>query len=600
MTQTRLRSVTMALVVVTTLAAPPVPPGVSWTQQVPGTAPSPAPAFPPVDRPRLEDIPGRGIGRNFQLIGHNPLIDPDFGIPRGGNGNSIGIAGNCAYISSRRNNQPLSILDISNPANPTVVGQIDAPANPPSPPAGFPGFLFVTDLTAIESLGLLIVQVFDLITPRASPDTNFFQLYDIGDCFRPQLLSVIKLPAVPHEHFLWQSATMNRVLLYVSHLGSAHTNAALNPANPFFDTPGFPRPPFDAQLRVFDLTNFRSLPPVVNCGGELIGIAPCSIEVARFSLTRFGVPLVEPANDNLPDMLPDDPVFPFNAGQSQDNQLHSMATSADGARVYMAGSNAGFYILDSTPLATGQPCDREPDLGGGQVNPNACLKKLHPDPRVRLDFQPAFGQTIVHTALGVPGRPYVWLTEEPANPAHRLGCPGGWVRIAYVGDRETYAAQRIPFRGDLFPQIVGSFSIPENILERCDEFTARHPAAEWNPHKALVFRNIAFQDWHSGGIRAIDFSNPFTPREVGFFFPKPVAESVRAAVGGAPTGVRNPELNMRSFPMLKDGFIYVLDGFSGVWILKYEGPFKEELPKRGVCTYEGMQTPGFLPCAPYR
>lgn len=555
----------------------------------------------PAERPRLQDIPKGGIGHNFRLIAHNPLIDPEFGTARGGNGNSIGIAGNCAYISSRRNNQPILILDISDPTKPTIVGKIDAPPNPPLPlPKGFPGFLFLTDLTAVESLGLLVIQVFDLVGSQLNPETNYFQLYDIKDCFNPKLVSVIKVPSVPHEHFIWQSGgSPNRVLLFYSHLAVSHIKATFDPSHPYFGKKGFPKPPADGELRVLDLTNFRSFPPVIDCRAELTGIAPCSKELARFSLSHFGVPLMEPKVADLPKNLPDDSVFAFNAGQGSANTLHAVATSADGTRVFMAASNAGFYMLDSTPLAKGEPCDREADING-QVNPRACLKKLHPDPRARLDDQPPFTQSVVHSAFGVPGRPYAWVSDETANPPHRKGCPGGWVRIVYIGDKTTYGKEKIRLRGDLFPRVVGTFSIPENIFHRCDEFNAKHGLTEWSPHKATVFTNLAFVVWQSGGIRAVDISNPFAPREVGYFFPKPVDEAVRAAVGGKVEHVKKPELNVRSFPMLKDGFIYVLDGFSGVYVLKYEGPYHEELPAKGLCTHDAVQTPGFLPCPPFK
>ena len=555
----------------------------------------------PAERPRLQDIPDAGIGHNFRLIAHNPLIDPEFGTARGGNGNSIGISGNCAYISSRRNNQPFLILDISDPTKPTVAGKIDAPPNPSDTDIpGFPGFLFLTDLTAVESLGLLVVQVFDLVGSQLNPEANYFQLYDIRDCFNPKLVSVIKLPSVPHEHFIWQSGgTPNRVLLYVSHLAVSHIKATFVPTHPYFGKKGFPKPPADMQLRVFDLTNFRSFPPVIDCRAELTGIAPCSKELARFALSRFGVPMMEPPVENLPKTPPDDAVFAFNAGHGSNNQLHAVSTSTDGTRVFAAASNAGFYMLDSTPLANGEQCDRKPDIEG-QVNPNACLKKLHPDPKARLDDQPPFTQNVIHSAFGVPGRPYVWVSDETANPPHRKGCPGGWVRIIYIGDKTSYGKDKTRLRGDLFPRVVGTFSIPENIFHRCDEFNAKHGPTEWSPHKAMVFTNLAFVVWQSAGIRAVDISNPFSPREVGYFFPKPVDEAVRAAVGGNIVHVKKPELNMRSFPMLKDGFIYVLDGFNGVYVLKYEGPYKEELPAKGLCAQDAVHTPGFLPCPPFK
>jgi hypothetical protein len=63
--------------------------------------------------PETEDIPKHGIARNFELVGHNPLLDsdrgtfrdpafdryinPPLGIARGSNGD-ITAAGDCVYV----------------------------------------------------------------------------------------------------------------------------------------------------------------------------------------------------------------------------------------------------------------------------------------------------------------------------------------------------------------------------------------------------------------------------------------------------------------------------------------------------------------------
>src|SRR4051794_16849285 len=60
--------------------------------------------YPPPSKPPLDQIPANGTGLNFELVGHNSLLDNDLipglspmGIPRGGNGN-LGVAsGPCVY-----------------------------------------------------------------------------------------------------------------------------------------------------------------------------------------------------------------------------------------------------------------------------------------------------------------------------------------------------------------------------------------------------------------------------------------------------------------------------------------------------------------------
>lgn len=93
--------------------------------------------------------------------------------------------------------------------------------------------------------------------------------------------------------------------------------------------------------------------------------------------------------------------------------------------------------------------------------------------------------------------------------------------------------------------------------------------------------------WIAGGVRAIDTSNPGTPFEAGFVFNRPVAQTQ--------AGVVNPELGIRNHPILNDGLLYFLDGQSGLYILKYTGPRKEELPQEGLFTQQQIQVPGRHP-----
>ncbi|MBI4199470.1 MAG: hypothetical protein HY535_03240 [Chloroflexi bacterium] len=520
------------------------------------TASEPADIRPPAERPILGEIHGNGVHRHFELVDHNPLVNPGETLPRGGNGNDIAIVRDCLYASSRSNTQGTLILDISNPHKTKVVGQIAPPGPPPSG-----NLLSTADMAAVESENLLIRQVWNTTAPF---DGNKIELFDTTNCFSPTLASTIPLPDVPHEHFIWQGGSPNRVLLYVSFLNAAR---ALSP---------LPAPPRDLDIRVFDITNkFSPLGPV-----------------AAWSLQRFGVPTFEP-----PDLLQ-------NGNQGQNNQIHSMAVSADGRRVYVAQMHAGFYILDSTPLATGAPCDVDPNvLGTTDVNPNACLKKLHPNPNVRFDYHPPFTQQHTHTAVKVPNRPYVIMNDEPTGN----NCPWSWVRIVNVDDTFAFevntSSSGVPvapagtlYRGDLFPQQESAFKIPENTVERCAETRATFPrvrpgssAASFNAHKSLVFKNLIFVSWLAGGVRAIDISNPGAPFEAGFFFNKPVKETA------APPGFVNPELEIRSYPVLKDGLLYFLDGASGLYVLRYTGPRREEIPREDLFTQNAIQVPGRQP-----
>jgi hypothetical protein len=401
-------------------------------------------------------------------------------------------------------------------------------------------------------------------SPGITPDKGI-EIYDTTDCFKPVLASTITLPDGRHENFLWQGGNPHRVLLFVT-FTSAGPGAVRRR-----ETSQFPAPPYDTDIRVYDVTN--KYHPIVE-------------PVATWSLQKFGVPTFE-----LPDLLK-------NAGQAgllgntqqQRNQTHNVTVSADGTRVYVSQLNGGFFLIDSTPLATGAPCDVDPgrieDATPGNpfgVNPNACLKKLHPDPNARLDYNPPYGQSPTHSSYPVPGRPYAIVSEEP-DPGP---CPWNWVRIVFIDGVRGYGTPPRLFRADLFPTILGAFTIPENDVEKCPENTAKFPGESFSAHKHLVFENLVFTSWTAGGVRAIDISNPGTPFEAGFFFNKPVQQTQ--------TGEVNLELRITNHPVLRDGLLYGLDVDSGLYVLKYTGPRSKELPQKGLFTPNATQVPGRQP-----
>jgi hypothetical protein len=85
---------------------------------------------------------------------------------------------------------------------------------------------------------------------------------------------------------------------------------------------------------------------------------------------------------------------------------------------------------------------------------------------------------------------------------------------------------------------------------------------------------LAFITWHSGGLQAVSIENPLQPTQVAEFIPEPLPS----------VGTEDPALSsgpdkvvMWSYPIIKDGLIYVVDIRNGLYILKYHGPFEEEV-----------------------
>jgi hypothetical protein len=466
---------------------------------------------------------------NFQLIGYNPLPNPGGTIARGDNG-PIAISGHCLYAGSRIGRRPGTGPAFGTPALPPEVLIVDI-SNPrnPSVVGSVQTLLNATsrELRTIPDANTLIIMNFREVGPD-SGTVNNYQLYDITDCRHPVLKQTISLGEDrPHEFFLWRDPREPaRFLLYSSiHLGDVR----------------------EPSLRVFEIM----APPT----GPV-----SSTPVATFTLSP-AVPHTEPVD---PSEYRDDH-FVFDAGGKppiQRNNVHSMSVSPDGKRVYVANIHGGYYILDSTRLALKQPCTRDTVTVDATSNtdPNLCLRKLNPDPNARVDFTPPYGWT-EHSIYPVPGRPYVLVSGERNGTDT---CPWSWGTILDISNERR-------------PQIVSRYMVPENLEANCFVGGPGDPALqrEFSAHQQLVFPNLFFISWYSAGLRAWDISNPVLPLEVGVFVPKPAAQVVER--------YRNsPDVWMWSHPMLYDGYIYVADVNNGLYVLRYKGPRRDELPKQGL------------------
>jgi hypothetical protein len=304
-----------------------------------------------------------------------------------------------------------------------------------------------------------------------------------------------------------------------------------------------------------------------------------------------------------------------NFQNAEQNKLHSVSVTADGERVYVAGTTAGFYVINSEGIAH----HRDAELVAGSAGCNArttivapdgaldgaklpvvandCLHMVvNDDPglkaylasgasaqakaqrylvlltRSRFDVYPPVNAspTGTHSAVFVPDRPaqvrgntkgrpaYVWLSDENG------GCPLNYARMVSV-------------ESEITPFMIGAFAIPDNQMEECLTQATTEPngqprqqVAQQN-HNPTVFKNMVFTTWYGHGLRAIDISRPQTPREVGYAMP-------------APQGIA------RTYPIFKDGLIYWADNNTGLHVARYTGPRSNELPGPGSGVYEGNST----------
>lgn len=519
--------------------------GISLPQQDPAERPFP-PLATTAPRTPLDKIPGPGIFKNFRLVTHNSLNN--LGAFAG-----LSIAGDCAYVGSRFGMKGIQVLDISDPQRPRVVTTV-GPADGRT----------ARETRASADLHTLVVLSFQgnsgrsgnmppAIPPLGPAAPNNLDIYDISNCEQPVHKARLDMGAErPHEMFLWRDpANPSRALVYVSMSNNV------------------------PELRVFDITGIAAGPSLGTIPAMTKQIASYTLTLLNDGITPSGIPIVEPINPATQEFGPAQfpfagPPFNVNPPTSQGNGLHSMSVSDDGTRTFMAGSSSGHYIVDSTAVANGTCVDPAP---------NICLKKRNPDPLARIDSIPPEGGGH-HTLAKVPGRPYLIATIERSGNNQ---CPWNFVRIL-ESSSEISLAQ------------VGSFALPENDPAFCE--TISDPTTftmSLESHNPLVLSNLVFITWYAGGLRAIDISNPRFPHEVGHVFNQPVHEDLLTNVYPGRVPNKNTEIWMWSYPILKDGLLYVVDINSGLYVLEYNGPRREEVPQQGIVESNANQIPAILP-----
>ena len=541
----------------------------------------------PVARPAVEDIPAPGVLNNLQLVGSNPLVDPLLGIPRGMNA-GLAIAGNCAFVGSRNGFQDTLVLDISSPASPTVVGVL-----PHIPGAS------ARELKALNDLNTLVVENLrrggDSAVLGISPGSivqNALQIYQVPSPCKSisgaNLKATLALEDKPHEFFLWRDPlNPNRILAYVSYFSPIFTGRTGT-----------------VDIRVYDLTGIAQ--------GPSLGTMDAShFRKAEFSMTALGIPATVAVPSTFAGAATGtQPPFAF------DQTVHSMSVSVDGTRVFVSAYNFGFYEIDATPLAQQTSCD--PTTPTTTSPTGHCLTKLNLDPLARYTYHPPF-ESGTHSALKIPGRPYVYLVDEDEPGA----CPWGWVRIISAEPASMAALDIGSLSPAMFPAQFGGFALPENNPENCTANVAKFsqggvgtfaaPLVTFSAHNPLVFPNLVIEAFWSGGLRVVSIDNPSLPLEGGFFFPAPPRDErfcfddtanacfklqTHPIIQQRPKTI--PEILMWSYPTLKDGLVYVVDVNSGLFVLKYTGPGADQLPAKGICTSDAIQSPGFAPCQPFQ
>jgi hypothetical protein len=471
-----------------------------------------------------------GTSKNFVLVGHDPLFGRGMnaaatiykhyiyignrtdGSSQCGIGDPRGPGLNCPHT-----HPGVIIDDISDPSNPHMVGEIGPPLE---------GNVGITsrELRVWPREKLLVVMNFrcSSVIHACVPgnDTQFpFDLafYSLKDPVHPRLISTYVptsaagLAVKPHEMFLWQDPNNDRrALLWIS-------------------TPELTSDPAVPNMMIVDISK-------VPHGGAVTEIAQGNWN-GQF----------EHAGDET--------FF------QDDLYTHSMAPTADGRTTYLSMEGGEMLVLNTSSVVDHDPpAGTVIDLSSDLISPPA-NRPIWGNPINTCTKQCPEG----HSSVPVPGRPYVLTVDEIygtfTDPT--FGCPWGWVHLISVKD-------------PTHPQIVGEYKIAQDDQSFCGSL-ADDPATEqftsYSSHNPTVLPDLAFDDWHSGGVQAIDITDPANPRQAGWFSPAPLA----SVATEDPALNRGPnKVTMWSYPIIRHGLIYVIDIRNGLYVLRYTGPHADQ------------------------
>jgi len=486
---------------------------------------------------------------NIQVVGRDPLFH------RGMNA-ALAVFDHFVYVGNRTDSSStcvgptgppfgttcphphpgVLILDVGNPAHPAVVGEIRPP---------FAGNVGITtrELRVWPGQKLLIVMSFRcsffLHACRKGTDAVFpydIKFFDLSDPIRPKFISHF-VPTSrtgkqvkPHEMFLWvDPKDRDRALLFLS-------------------TPTISTDPSLPNLMVVDISRVAK-------GGRVTEVAEGNWNRLYPGTKQADYPVV--------------PGSPKRCGPYDCNLfVHSMGVSADGTRTFLAMEAGQFLVLDTASVANDATPGSVRSLNGDLITApaNRAVWQQNPASPSAVPQNCLTDCPNGHSAVKVPGRSLVLTTDEVYGTYtdSKYGCPWGWERL-------------IDISNPAHPFIVGEYKIASNQRSFCgspadDELTEKFTSL--SSHNPTVLPDLAIVAWHSGGLQVSDISNAAKPVQAGFFAPRPLA----GVATEDPALSRGPnKVVFWSYPIIKDGLIYVVDVRNGLFILRYTGPRADEV-----------------------
>ena len=428
------------------------------------------------------------------------------------------------------------IVDVKDPSKPAIAGEIGPPY------AGLVG-ITTRELRVWPDKKLLLVMSFrcSALIHACQPGTDAqfpfdIAFFDLSDPIKPRFLSrYVPTSAAgrkvkPHEMFLWVDPNdRDRALLYLS-------------------TPTISKDPAIPNLIVADISK-------VSRGGSVSEIAEGNWNVLYPGTNRPDYPFSDEAKGVC---------GPYDCNLF----VHSMGVTVDGTRTFLAMEAGQLLVLNTEPVVKVKAISHVISLNGDLITPPAnrpVWGQMPPDPKAVPDnCKKACANG--HSAVKVPGRQLVLTTDEVygtfTDP--KYGCPWGWARLIDIAD-------------PVHPAIVSEFKAPQDEQSFCSsryDTSATEQYTSYSSHNPTVLRDLALIAWHSGGLQVTDISDAAHPVRAGWYYP----DSTSQVATEDPALTRSVEkVAFWSYPIIKDGLIYVVDVRNGLYILRYTGPHADEV-----------------------
>ena len=189
--------------------------------------------------------------------------------------------------------------------------------------------------------------------------------------------------------------------------------------------------------------------------------------------------------------------------------IHDLELSRDGTRAYLGAVHPSGGVGE---LLGGRPSNRGPTMVVLDTT-DIQKRRPNPDPEIISDVRlENFGHT--EQRATIDGKPYIFTSGE-APFGGQWNCPWAWGNAVNMADERN-------------PKVVSTIKLEVNEGENCAN-TGRDNAT-YSIHYSGVDSErettTLFYTYYAGGVRAFDVRNPRKPREIAYYHPPPVPDTV--------------------------------------------------------------------------